>query len=363
MADVNPFPSFLGSFGSSLLTSELNMFNQKRLNQQQQAYYRENAQQQYKFGQQAQKNAAVNSVAGMKAAGINPLTAGGSFSPAQSGSAPLGTSSVPQADSPFPQMIEAINAKTQLANAETNRINAETQQSAVESQNELRGVQKETADVDLARKQAEDDTMDKFLRNSFAAWQKSQNPIIKAAGDSVAAELAANDGQFNKGSLQGFANLRDFLVDAEKTLEKIETAKLGAEVANLQRTTAGIKASIAAMPAAKIAEIRQNIAESLTKMAVNNQSVEKMSSEIGKILIEAQVISNSDWMTLQQNGNAAGSILRLILGKDLPSAIGNLKGFKISTEKTVNPQPVNPQPVKSARFDKFPKQAKHKTFK
>lgn len=132
------FGSVIGAAGH-IASTAVNYFNQKRLNRQAQDDLRENTLFNYQLSQQAQRNAARNSVAGLKAAGISPaLAGGGSFSaPAFSGSSSQGSATPPLQLDLVEPLVKLLDAFSNRMNAESNQKNAKVNQqnAAVNQQN------------------------------------------------------------------------------------------------------------------------------------------------------------------------------------------------------------------------------------
>ncbi len=138
------FGSVLGAVGNVASTA-VNYFNQKRLNRQAQDDLRENTLFNYQLSQQAQRNAARNSVAGLKAAGISPaLAGGGSFS------APAFSSSSSQGSAAPPLQLDLVEPLVRMLDAFTNRMNAESNEKNVKVNQQNAAVNQQNANTNAA---------------------------------------------------------------------------------------------------------------------------------------------------------------------------------------------------------------------
>lgn len=166
------FGSVIGAAGH-IASTAVNYFNQKRLNRQAQDDLRENTLFNYQLSQQAQRNAARNSVAGLKAAGISPaLAGGGSFSaPAFSGSSSQG-SAVP------PLQLDLVEPLVKVLDAFSNRMNAESNQKNVEVNQQNANVNQQNANVN-----AVNSSTSAKLAESSIEKQKAETRTINARRD------------------------------------------------------------------------------------------------------------------------------------------------------------------------------------
>ena len=138
------FGSVLGAVGN-IASTAVDYFNQKRLNRQAQDDLRENTLFNYQLSQQAQRNAARNSVAGLKAAGISPaLAGGGSFS------APAFSSSSSQGSAAPPLNLDLVEPLVRMLDAFTNRMNAESNEKNVKVNQQNAAVNQQNANTNAA---------------------------------------------------------------------------------------------------------------------------------------------------------------------------------------------------------------------
>lgn len=138
------FGSVLGAAGK-IASTAVDYFNQKRLNRQAQDDLRENTLFNYQLSQQAQRNAARNSVAGLKAAGISPaLAGGGSFS------APAFSSTSSQGSSAPPLNLDLVEPLVRMLDAFTNRMNAESNEKNVKVNQQNAAVNQQNANTNAA---------------------------------------------------------------------------------------------------------------------------------------------------------------------------------------------------------------------
>lgn len=172
------FGSVIGAAGH-IASTAVNYFNQKRLNRQAQDDLRENTLFNYQLSQQAQRNAARNSVAGLKAAGISPaLAGGGSFSaPAFSGSSSQGSAAPPL-------QLELIEPLVKMLDAFSNRMNAESNQKNADANQQNAAVNQQNANTNAANSA----TSSKLAESSIEK-QKAETRTINARRDAELANL------------------------------------------------------------------------------------------------------------------------------------------------------------------------------
>lgn len=172
------FGSVIGAAGN-IASTAVNYFNQKRLNRQAQDDLRENTLFNYQLSQQAQRNAARNSVAGLKAAGISPaLAGGGSFSaPAFSGSSSQGSAAPPL-------QLDLVEPLVRMLDAFTNRMNAESNEKNVKVNQQNAAVNQQNANTNAANSA----TSSKLAESSIKK-QEAETKTINARRDSELANL------------------------------------------------------------------------------------------------------------------------------------------------------------------------------
>lgn len=179
------FGSVIGAAGH-IASTAVNYFNQKRLNRQAQDDLRENTLFNYQLSQQAQRNAARNSVAGLKAAGISPaLAGGGSFSaPAFSGSSSQGSAAPPLQLDLVEPLVKMLDAFSNRMNAESNEKNA-----AVNQQNANVNQQNANVNQQNANTNAANSATSAKLAESSIAKQQAETKTINARRDAELANL------------------------------------------------------------------------------------------------------------------------------------------------------------------------------
>lgn len=166
------FGSVLGAVGN-IASTAVDYFNQKRLNRQAQDDLRENTLFNYQLSQQAQRNAARNSVAGLKAAGISPaLAGGGSFS------APAFSSSSSQGSAAPPLNLDLVEPLVRMLDAFTNRMNAESNEKNVKVNQQNAAVNQQNANTN-----ASNSATSAKLAESSIEKQKAETRTINARRD------------------------------------------------------------------------------------------------------------------------------------------------------------------------------------
>lgn len=176
MSEPSIFGSIIGAAGN-IASTAVNYFNQKALNRQAQDDLRENTLFNYQLSQQAQRNAARNSVAGLKAAGISPALAGGSsFSaPAFSGTSSQGSAAPPLQLELVKPLVELVDAFTNRMNAESNQKNADANAANAETSSRLAdsNISKQTAETKTinARRSVDLENLEQNTLNMMARYQ------------------------------------------------------------------------------------------------------------------------------------------------------------------------------------------------
>lgn len=166
------FGSVLGAVGN-IASTAVDYFNQKKLNRQAQDDLRENTLFNYQLSQQAQRNAARNSVAGLKAAGISPaLAGGGSFS------APAFSSSSSQGSAAPPLNLDLVEPLVRMLDAFTNRMNAESNEKNVKVNQQNAAVNQQNANTNAANSA----TSSKLAESSIKK-QEAETKTINARRD------------------------------------------------------------------------------------------------------------------------------------------------------------------------------------
>lgn len=172
MSEPSIFGSVLGAVGN-IASTAVDYFNQKKLNRQAQDDLRENTLFNYQLSQQAQRNAARNSVAGLKAAGISPaLAGGGSFS------APAFSSSSSQGSAAPPLNLDLVEPLVRMLDAFTNRMNAESNEKNVKVNQQNAAVNQQNANTNAANSA----TSSKLAESSIKK-QEAETKTINARRD------------------------------------------------------------------------------------------------------------------------------------------------------------------------------------
>lgn len=315
--------ALIGS-ATSLVGSGVQYLTQKNYNRQARSDYEKHAKQQFEFGQQAQRNAAVNNIIGLRRAGLNPaLAQSGEYQAAASSSAPMQQSSASAPD--FSAGIAALmNAVTNRFNADTNKQNADTQLSSVDSQNALRDEQRES----VVRENSREDSYDMTINKNFDAVQKSlsasSNPIEHALGEALAKEMydengERNDDIFTSGALRGYRDFLDSQSSMQSSAESVLRSKLGQEVLAAQISDFQVCEALKNMPVAQYSQLLAFAQQALSSIVLNSaktdwtrQDLEKLQTEIQKIAADTDLAQNKDWLTLLRNGDFLFGIARIL---------------------------------------------------
>lgn len=309
---------------ASLVGNGIQYLTQKNYNRQARSDYEKHAKQQFLYGQQAQRNAAVNEVRGMRQAGLNPaLVDNGNFQASVGSAAPMQQSSASAPD--FSAGISALmNAVTNRFNADTNKQNADTQLSSVNSQNALRDEQRES----VVRENAREDSYDMTISKNFDAVQKSlsssSNPIEKALGDALAKEMydeegKRNDEVFTSGALRGYRDFLEAQSSMQSSAESVLRSKLGQQVLAAQISDEQVRRALENMPIAQYSQLLAFTQQALSAIMLNSaktdwtkQDLEKLRTEIQKIAADTDLAQNKDWLTLLRNGDFLFGVIRIL---------------------------------------------------
>lgn len=344
----------VGNIGSSMV----NYVTQKNFNRQARSDYQKHQKQNFEYSQQAQRNAPMNQVIGMRNAGLSPhALAGSGFAPAAMSGAPQNQTAAPQVD--FSSNIsELINAMTNRFNAESQRITAEANERNAAS-NELNAqTSRDVGQATISQKESEtaltniqvdratnEDVQYREMIGQLADIGEKKGGVYEAlpAYLQAAAVAFANkrkeyngDGDwranYNKGTIQAINDYNAFVTSIAQREAEFAKSVLDKDVFEMQIRDTGIRDCIAKMPYAefnKLEALTTQIYATLPKIEAEtklmSQQIEESVQRCQKILIEAQVLENSDFLTLLENdkywqaaarmlGNAAGELPQLLNG-------------------------------------------------
>lgn len=337
----------VGNIGSSMV----NYVTQKNFNRQSRADYQKHQKQNFEYSQQAQRNAPMNQVIGMRNAGLSPhALSGSSFAPAAMSGAPQNQTAAPQVD--FASNIsELINAMTNRFNAESQRISADANaQNAMTNRDVGQAtVSQKVAETALTNTQVDravnEDVQYREMIEQLADIGEEKGGVYEALPTylkSVAVAFANKrknyngdsdwKANYNKGTLQAINDYNAFVTSVAQREADYFKAYLDKDVFETQVNSPEIREAIAKMPKAefdKLGAITSQILATLPKIQVETklmgQQIDESVQRCKKILIEAQVLENSDFLTLLENdkywqaaarmlGNAAGELPQLLNG-------------------------------------------------
>lgn len=348
----------VGNIGSSMV----NYVTQKNFNRQARADYQKHQKQNFEYSQQAQRNAPMNQVIGMRNAGLSPHALSGSgFAPAAMSGAPQNQTAAPQVD--FSSNIsELINAMTNRFNAESQRISAEANKQNAESNTQNARTNYDVGQATISQKEAEtaltntqvdraasEDAQYREMIQQLADIGEKKGGVYEAlpAYLQAAAVAFANkrkeyngDGDwkanYNKGTLQAISDYNLFVTNVAQREADFAKARLDKDVFETQINSPDIRDSIARMPEAEFDKLQAVSAQILatlpkieTEAALMKQQIEESTQRCKKILIEAQVLENSDYLTLLENEKywqAAARMLGNVAG-ELPQILGDVAKF------------------------------------
>lgn len=344
----------VGNIGSSMV----NYVTQKNFNRQSRADYQKHQKQNFEYSQQAQRNAPMNQVIGMRNAGLSPhALAGSGFAPAAMSGAPQNQTAAPQVD--FSSNIsELINAMTNRFNAESQRISAEANKQNAESNTQNAQTNRDVGQAAISQKTAEtaltniqvdratnEDVQYREMIEQLANIGEEKGGLYEALPTylkSVAVAFANKRKEYNgegdwkknynKGTIQAINDYNLFVTNVAQREADYFKAYLDKDVFETQINSPDIRNAIAKMPQAefdKLEALTIQIYATLPKIEAEtklmSQQIDESVQRCQKLLIEAQVLENSDFLTLLENdkywqaaarmlGNAAGELPQLLNG-------------------------------------------------
>ena len=204
------------------------------LMEDEQALYRKNQQQNFELSQQAQKNAALNTVDGLKQAGLSPALAAGMPQTAPMTQAPMQNKSLNSHG--LADVFSAINMM-ELQEAQKENLNAQTDKLAADA---------EATQIKNMREVNANDTYDKYVRGVMEGWKK-QNPQNAALYD----EILNDDGQFTKGAFVALKDIAEFEAFMHEMQARISKADLEALISKHQKD-GGVWAVLAKRPISEV---------------------------------------------------------------------------------------------------------------
>lgn len=234
------------------------------LMEDEQAFYRKNQQQNFELSQQAQKNAASNTVEGLKQAGLSPALAAGMPQVAPMTQAPMQNKSLNSHG--LADVFSSINM-LELQKAQKENLDAQSDKLAADA---------EATRIKNVRESNANDTYDKYVRSTMENWKK-QNPQNAALYD----EILKDEGQFTKGAFVALKDIAEFEAFMHEMQARINRADLEALISSHQKD-GGVWAVLANRP---IAEVELLVRDAKLKEALQANAYAQSKSEGEKLKV------------------------------------------------------------------------------
>lgn len=300
--------SLLGAAAGGLLGLAADTWSSDRSREMDQVDYQENQLQNFMYGQQSQRNAASNEVAGLMKAGLNPALAGGANAAPMVG-APMQNKQAPQLNVGMAQLLSGLA----LQKAQKENVEADT---------ELKGAQKEKVEGE-SQLNSEQLAQYKEYRQSYASnltrmyrefakddyhFDKSTREAFEFAADEL--EKDSSEGI----SAGGMKAMFDYLETRERLLKQVSkevAASFDFETALASMDPAIVKAT-ASMPVAQrtnllslSAQYMENVKLMATSEKLNTKELERVDADVNRIITETKKIYHSDNLQLIDDKQAA----------------------------------------------------------
>lgn len=279
--------SLLGAAAGGLIGFGLDTWSSDRSREMDQEDYQQNQLQNFMYGQEAQRNAASNEVAGLLKAGLNPALAAGANA-ASMVSAPMQNKEAPKFNPGMAQLLSGLRLQ-------------EAQIENVEAQTEKTNAEKNRIDLDYERELDYDATLSANMPKMFK--DLSNDPRYGAEMQKMFANAAVDvekDG-VSAGAVRG---IRDFLamrLDQKRKLIEEEQTKFDWNLVIRQIEDPNLIKALVRMPDAQrenllaaSANYMQNIALMVTQGDTERSKQELYASEALKATRQAQKIFHSD---------------------------------------------------------------------
>ena len=246
----------LESLGVGVAQTAVNYGMQSMFGDREQKNYEKNQAQNFKYSQEAQRNAAANTVEGLQKAGLSPALAAGMPQAAPMSQSPMQNKQAPQMD-----MASMFIAGKQLELQDAEKANLEQQARKLKITND--------------RMESEDAQYNTLLLNTVEQWKE------KAPKDSTLQKLyddiLQRPEKFTKGTFDALKDATDFSALVRETAARVAKADLDNLVANMQ-AKGGIYKDIANLPTEEL-ELMINDQKLKRALAVNAYAQAKTQGE------------------------------------------------------------------------------------
>lgn len=302
----------------------------------------ENISNAYQMNQQAQRNSPLNTLAGIRAAGMNPaLASGGSFSAPQTNALPVSQSQIPN----FMEMAK-IQQEQKLVDAQANLLNA--QATGVNRKNKIE------LDEDLSFNSG----LRGFLEQQ-AGSDSPNAPIYRSV-------LESND-VFSSGTYSGLDKVLSLIGKNDDSVIRGISASLQKKVLELQNTNdfAKILADIPrreqARALADLSKVYAEVFKLSTDARVSEETIKQVVAETSKTLVDMNADYHKDFVGMVKNKDYFGAFMSLgysalnAAASGAPYAIMPSRGISKKASSLLKNLPSVGQAPAGSRSAAFPK--------
>lgn len=311
----------LAAAGVMAAQTAANYGMQQMFAKQEQEMYEKNQAQNFKYSQEAQKNAAVNAVEGLKKAGLSPALAAGMPQTAPMSQSPMQNKQAPQAD--VASMFIA-GKQLELQESQKKNLDAQTEKQKILN-NRMVSEDDQSKDAMLGVAQR--------LKESY----KKANLDVKGL-DSMITYLESPDSPYDAGRFSADIRALDYeralsrnlAGDIDDALDSLIAQKkidedIAADIANMSHSQRKLLARQVEMALKEMALLSAQASETSSRDAVNVSKLASMSEERKKLqkeqdYIEQEMkrsrattdnIKNADFRTQYANGDYFGTVRTL----------------------------------------------------
>lgn len=269
--------------------------HQKQLMELSNKMTRSNMEYNYNLNRQAERESPLDTMQGLKAAGINPAFAAGNLSSPVNSPAPAGPQghSSPQ-NSLDVAALKQADAQTRLANAQADKLNAETDE-----------IKSSDSAIDTALKDVIGD----------AAWNNT-DPAVQ----SFAKTLLAGSEKFKLGTIDGLNKFMDYMHnDRESLVHRLETefkqrlwdARLSGDLPELQTAKEVTEFETASQ---KLINLTLDTLLKTADVGRQKDVGQLVKAQLQKTLAEARKTHDTDLIALLEDGEKFDAFVKIFEG-------------------------------------------------